>query len=244
MQTLELGLRHALLLRPPDPARFLETFFTSLIQGRVPLGVILDLLARLPVASIDIFGLYASRLYSLLRPGGAYVECLCNALSYRLLTHGLLDGSRVLPISQPTLHKLLSLCLVTGPADFSTFLARTRAAFLINKLAHQLLDVLESCVSGGLVPGDTLDALLSYSEAAADFSLSFRAPSPTELADALESSHGSRGVPVSTAVEALLKVALRTESLIANVPSDERYREIALDLVCVSSDFWSLTACE
>ncbi|EES98771.1 hypothetical protein QR46_0777 [Giardia duodenalis assemblage B] len=238
-------MRHLLLLRPADPYDFLYKYYKTLAQESIPIKLILDAVSELPLDAVDVFCLYMSRLYSILKDNPVYIEGICNASSHYVLTNKLVDEGGRLLLSQTSMHKLLPLCMVQNVqiVDFSLFLAKTRAAFVINRVVRLLYSTLQDLSINGRVPETATKVLTHYIPMAQSFSLSFLPPSSLEIDTELHMDAGSGekgGQTVESVMEALVKLILRTDSLLVHCDTDDRYEKTDLQLIHVASDFWGM----
>lgn len=241
----EVGMKHLLLLRPADPYDFLYRYYRTLAQESVPIKLILDMISELPLDAVDIFCLYMSCLFSILKDNQVYVEGICNASSHYILTNKLVNEEGRLLLSQTSMHKVLPLCMIQNVphVDFSLFLAKIRAAFVINKVIRLLYSVLQDLSVNGRVPESAIKVLAYYIPIAQSFSLSFLPPSSLEIDTELHMDAGlgeKEEQPIESAMEVLVKMILRTDALLVHCDTDDRYEKTDLQLIHVASDFWGM----
>lgn len=238
-------MRHLLLLRPANPCDFLLRYYKSLVQDSLPIKMILDMVAGLPLDAVDVFCLYMSRLFSILKENPVYIEGVCNAVSYSILTNNLVDDNGRLLLSQPILHKILPLCMISGPSpiSFGPYIAKLRAAFIINRITLLLYGTLKELAVDGRIPESAISVLTHYIPIAQSFSLAFLPPSSSEI-DAELHDKVAQGITgdqsVDAAMESLIRLTLRTDSLLMHCDTDDRYEKTDLRLIHVSSEFWSI----
>lgn len=238
-------MRHILLLRPADPYDFFYKYYKTLAQESVPIKLILDMISGLPLDAIDVFCLYISRLFSILKDNQVYIEGICNASGHYILTNKLVDETGRSLLSQTSMHKVLPLCMVQNVplVDFSLFLAKTRAAFVINKVVRLLYSTLQDLSVNGRVAENAMRVLMRYIPMAQSYSLSFLPPSSLEIDTELHTDDRSEdvgGQSIDSAMEALVKLILRTDSLLVHCDTDDRYEKTDLQLIHVASDFWDM----
>lgn len=241
----EVGMRHILLLRPADPYDFFYKYYKTLVQESVPIKLIFDMISELPLDAVDVFCLYISRLFSILKDNQLYTEGICNASSHYIITNKLVDENGRLLLSQTSMHKILPLCMVQNVPfiNFSLFLAKIRAAFIINKVVRLLYSVLQDLSVNDIVPERAMQVLTQYIPIAQSYSLSFLPPSSLEIDTMLHMDNKSEeivGQTTESAMEALVKLILQTDSLLVHCDTDDRYEKTDLQLIHVASDFWNM----
>lgn len=127
--------------------------------------------------------------------------------------------------------------------DFSLFLAKTRTAFVTNKVIRLLYSVLQDLSVNGKVPENAIKVLIRYIPIAQSFSLSFLPPSSLEIDTELHMDAGlgeKEEQPIESAMETLVKLILRTDTLLVHCDTDNRYEKTDLQLIHVASDFWGM----